>query len=533
MTDQQLETSNEIVSSDGIFLRASDRSRFDYVMRAVRESSQSLALSSNSEGVLDHYGRLVLAKLRKTAGLQVEVFLPQNTEQLLERFNQILSDISIEDARNPENSTAPRRVLLAHDAKAISQRDLQLLARLVQDFPGANVSLVMLVDKLGMQLHERTLDSFGQRLVRWPVETPTRAEGDSLLNVARAMGCEIEVKKILTATGYAEMKIAPKPKKDKPAETSSAQARFEAQLAVARKERQEQEDQAEAERQRRTEPSFDAATTAKPALEAAPRLGLVSRLLRWIAALILMLTVSIGVLILLFADKASPLLANSPLLKDNLPTWAMDALVAVVGKPPTAKLEEEKAAEAAQAATAAAPADAAAPSVPAPAADSSTVKAESAPAEVKPDVPVAVPAQTEAKPEAKPDLKADPKGDTKAEPRPETKAEVKPADALAPRSERGVDQLVRQTKAGSFFVQHVSLGSMAEAQEWRAQFGALTKAMIVAVNTQDKGVKFAVISGPFATRKEAETYAARNGMPPDPWLRPVRSLQTALLPANR
>ena len=96
-----------------------------------------------------------------------------------------------------------------------------------------------------------------------------------------------------------------------------------------------------------------------------------------------------------------------------------------------------------------------------------------------------------------------------------------------------MDQLVRQTKAGSFFVQHVSLGSMAEAQEWRAQFGALTKAMIVAVNTQDKGVKFAVISGPFATRKEAETYAARSGMPPDPWLRPVRSLQTALLPASR
>ena len=151
----------------------------------------------------------------------------------------------------------------------------------------------------------------------------------------------------------------------------------------------------------------------------------------------------------------------------------MDALVAVVGKPPTAKLEEQKVAEAAATAK---PTDPAAPSVPAPAVDSSTVKAESAPAEVKPDVPVAVPAQTEAKPEAKPDPKGEPKGEPKAEPKPETKAEVKPADALAPRSERGVDQLVRQTKAGSLFVQHVSLGSMAEAQEWRAQLGALTKA---------------------------------------------------------
>ena len=96
-----------------------------------------------------------------------------------------------------------------------------------------------------------------------------------------------------------------------------------------------------------------------------------------------------------------------------------------------------------------------------------------------------------------------------------------------------MDQMVRQTKPGSFFVQHVSLGSMAEAQEWRAQYGALTRARIVAVNTQDKGVKFAVVSGPFATRKEAETYAARQGMPADPWLRPVKSLQSALLPAGR
>ncbi|MFM7633628.1 MAG: SPOR domain-containing protein [Betaproteobacteria bacterium] len=538
MTDQQLDTSNDIVSSEGIFLRAADRSRFDYVMRAVRESSQSLALSSNSEGVLDHYGRLVLAKLRKTPSLQVEVFLPQNTEQLLERFNQILSDISIEDARNPENRSAPRRVLLAHDAKAISQRDLQLLARLIQDFPGANVSLVLLVDKLGMQLHERTLDSIGQRLLRWPVEIPTRSEGDALLQIARAMGREVEVKKVLTATGFAEIKIAPKPKKEASTETSTAQARFEAQLAAARKERQQQEEQAEAELQRRTEPSFDAAPAPKPASSTSAKRGIVSRLLRWSAGLLLMLVVSVGVVLLLFADKASPLLANSPILKDNLPPWAMDTLVAVVGKPPTAKLEEQKAADAAGANGPAAPQPAdqtkpPAPSVTAPAADSNSVRTESAPATVKTDVASAVPVQTEAKPEAKPDPKAASMAEPKAESKPEAKPELKPADALAPRSERGVDQLIRQTKAGSFFVQHVSLGSMAEAQEWRAQFGALTKAMIVAVNTSDKGVKFAVISGPFATRKEAETYAARGGMPADPWLRPVKSLQTALLPASR
>jgi hypothetical protein len=526
VNDQETEMSNDTVSSDGIFLRASDRTRFDYVMRAVRDNSTSLALSSENEGVLDHYGRMVLAKLRKTDGLQVEVFLPQNTEQLLERFNQILSDISIDDARRAENSPAPRRVLIAHDAKAIGKRDLQLLARLVQDFPGANVSLVLLVDRAGMMLHERTLDSFGQRLLRWPVDTPTRTEGEGLLKVARSMGFEVEVKKVLAATGYAELKIAAK-KKEKSSEPSSAQARFEVQLATARKERQAMEAAEEAERQKRTEPTLDGpGAPAKPAFTEAPKArGLFSTLLRWIAGTVLLLVVSIAVVLLLFSQNLSPMVASSPILKDNLPPWAMDAVVALVGKPPTAKLEEAKAAEATQAADpVAAPV---VPSEPAPAVDSTPVKADS----------VAKGPQESAEPAAKPEVaKAEPvpAEPAKTEAKSELKVEAaKPADALAPRSERGVDQMIRQTKPGGFFVQHVSLGSMAEAQEWRAQFGSLSKARIVAVNTQDKGVKFAVVSGPFATRKEAETYAGRQGMPADPWLRPVKSLQSALLPAGR
>ena len=526
MNDQETEMNNDTVGSDGIFLRASDKTRFDYVMRAVRENSASMALSSDNEGLLDHYGRMVLAKLRKTDGLQVEVFLPQNTEQLLERFNQILSDISIDDARRAEDSPAPRRVLIAHDAKAINKRDLQLIARLVQDFPGANVSLVLLIDRTGMILHERTLDSFGQRLLRWPVETPTRTEGDSLLKLGRTLGFEVEVKKILAATGYAELKVAPKKKeKEKAAEPSTAQARFETQLAAARNERKRMEEAEEAERQTRTEPTLNGPAQAAPAFtEPAKKPGLLGKLVRWTAAIVLLLVVSAGVVLLLFSQNLSPVQLNSPILKDNLPPWAMEAAIALVGKPPTAQLEDAKTEAAKAAETVAA---AAAPTVPSPAADSSSVKVDSV-ATGAPE-PVAQ-AETKAEPAA-PVQNVEP---AKTEAKPEAKADAsKPADALAPRSERGVDQLVRQAKPGSFFVQHVSLGSMAEAQEWRAQYGSLSAARIVAVSTQDKGVKFAVISGPFATRKEAETYAGRQGMPSNPWLRPVKSLQSALLPATR
>lgn len=542
MTDHENEISNDTVGSDGIFLRASDRRRFDYVMRAVRESSLSLALSSDNEGVLDHYGRMVLGRLRKTEGLQIEVFLPQNTEQLLERFNQILAGISLEDARRAEDSTAPRRVLIAHDAKALSGRDLQLMARLIKDFPGANIALVLLVDRAGMQLHERTLEGFGQRLLRWPVEAPTRTEGEALLKVARAIGFEVEVKKVLAATGYSEIRIAPPPKKETAASDNAAQSRFEAQLAVARRERKELDDAAQ---NARTEPTLDGAPAApvKPFTPPPATPGALKKALRWVAGMALLLVVSVTVVGLLFAKNIPPTVVNSPILKDKLPPWAMDAVVALVGKPPGAALESPR------------PADEDAPTVPAAAADSDSGTVPPVAPEAAATAPVTAteqagpvklePAVAEAaKPEpAKPEpVKPEP---PKVEaPKPEaSKAEAPKAEparsgpvaaeALAPRSERGVDQLVRQTRPGSFFVQHVSLGSMAEAQEWRAQYGALSQARIAAVNTQDRGVKFAVISGPFATRKEAEAFAARSGVPADPWLRPVKSLQGALQPAGR
>ena len=592
MTDMDNTMSNDTVGNDGIFLRAADRARFDYLMRAIREDSASMALSSDSDGVLDHYGRLVLAKLRKTDGLQIEVFLPQNTEALLERYNQILAGLSIEDARKPSGSPAPRRVLLAHDAKALSTRDLQLLARLVQDFPGANVSLVLLVDKAGIKLHERTLEGFGQRLLRWPVEAPTRSEGDALLKVARAMGFEVEAKKVLAATGYAEIRIAPKKDKTR-AEPDAAQVRFEQQLAAARKERDEldklaqqtqppQDSARPQESLGRTEPSLDGpAPTGKLFGQAAPKgRSLLGKALRWVVALALLLAVSIGVIVALFPQRMSPLLANSPILKETLPPWAMEMVVAVVGKPPAVALEESKAeaakatvpaagadllkddmasapaaagaatetAAGAAAATTAAPAAtatqgaaAANPASPAAPAATTAAPATTAPAKGEPaktESAKAEPAKTEpAKADAKAEVKTEAKAEAKADARSDPKAvAAKPAtaaEALAPRSETGVDAAVRAAKAGSFYVQHVSLGSMAEAQEWRAQYRALAAARIVAVNTQDKGIKFAVISGPFADRKQAEDFAAKPGVPADPWLRPVKSLQGALLGSSR
>ena len=512
MIDTAQDASNDTIGSEGIFLRTADRRRFDYVMNAVQQQSLSLSLSSENDGVLDHYGRIVINKLRKMSDLQIEVFLPQNTEALLDRFNQILAGLSLEDARNRESSPAPRRVLIAHDAKAIGVRDLQLLSRLVQDFPGANVSLVLLLDRTGIAQHEKNLDAFGQRLLRWPLEQPTRAEGESLLNVARGMGFEVEVKKVLAATGFAEIR-APQPVGDP--------GSFERHLSDARTRKSTSAQT----------PSTASSTKEAPEEQEPPsvfseaprRSSLLKTLLSWVLAFVLLLGVAIGTIALLFPQRLSPMLANSPTLKDNLPPWMMSLVVQMAGKPtttlPEAKPESKPAADTG-------------PSVPPPAADSSANKSETdtakVPASADPvastDTATAKPADT-AKP-AEPAVSVTSTTDAAT-------AKVPVEDALAPRSERGVDQMIRQAPAGSVFVQHVSVNSMAEAQEWRAQYSALTGARIAAVTTQNKGVRYIVISGPFANMKEAETFTRKDGVPADPWLRPVKSLQRGLQSAGR
>ena len=545
----------ELIGAEGIFLRTADRRRFDYVLRGVREESLSLSLSSDNDGLLDHYGRLLINKLRKSDGLQVEVFLPQNTEALLDRFNQILADISIDEARNAQTSQAPRRVLLAHDAKAISERDMQLMSRLVQDFPGAHVSVVLLVDKIGTQMHEKNLEKFGQRLMRWPLETPSREEGETLLEMARAAGYEVEVKKVLATTGYS-----------KPVKPVAVVAAAAAAAEIPEEKNVISAGELAAMRQKalkgpveRTEPSMDIVidvpvpeTTSTPVTETVtdavtkPRIKVpVSLIARWVAALFLVLLVALTVIIMVFPQRMGPMLYNSPVLKAQLPEWAMNAVVSFTGKPPTAQLEESKAAAKENSA-----------SVPAPQTDITDNKSASekpaAIVESAPKIDIK-PAEIPVKTEIKPDVMADktiPKAEVKAEAKVEAKTEPvvsapatkpepviapaapvtsSPAEALAPRSERGADNAVRQARPGSYFVQHVSLNSMAEAQEWRAQYAALNKSRIAAVKTTDKGVKYVVLSGPFPTQKDAEAFSARPGVPADPWVRPLKSLQRALI----
>ena len=189
------------MSIANLFFRPFDKARLDRLVDAINKEMLSAALISDSEGLLDHYGRILVKKLREIGNLEVEVYYPNSTEALLNRFNKILEDISIDSAVTSKKSTAPHKVLVAFDSQATGLREVQLMARLVKDFPGAHTRVILMLDKNSSTQYEKKIEAFGNSIIRWDIATPTKHEVSVLLSEAELTGMQPEVRQALANVG--------------------------------------------------------------------------------------------------------------------------------------------------------------------------------------------------------------------------------------------------------------------------------------------------------------------------------------------
>lgn len=180
-----------------IFFRGSDISRFQRVFDAVVDDAQHLLVTSHYDGVIDHYGKMMLNRLKMRSGMAVETYMPASTEALVTRFNELVNSMSMEEARGEEASQTPGRIIVVNDPKAIDSDGWALLSRMVTDFPGLNMRLVFLLDRIPSHI-EKALDRFGSRLLRWEVEPPTSEEQLVLRKEGMAEGLEFQVERVLS-----------------------------------------------------------------------------------------------------------------------------------------------------------------------------------------------------------------------------------------------------------------------------------------------------------------------------------------------
>jgi len=150
-----------------------DKLRFEILLKSLREGRLNLAILGDDEAALTHYGKRIFQHLRQQGEPNVELWTSADSERLVDRFNDILSTLTVDQALDKTNQTAPKRYMIFPDTHGIQDFELQLLARLVNGFPASNINVILLVNS--RSAYDKKLSAFGKNLLQWVLESEAPA----------------------------------------------------------------------------------------------------------------------------------------------------------------------------------------------------------------------------------------------------------------------------------------------------------------------------------------------------------------------
>ena len=522
MSEFNVNVSLDAAGMAPVYFRHADRLRLEGCVAGLLRDGRSLALSSNREAALDHYSRLLFARLRESSPTsQLEVYFPADTAAMLARFNEVLATQSVEQAMKLSGQESAARIMVVHDAGSLADHEVQLLARLVQNFPGANIRIVLL---LGTSARSRKIfESFDRRMLRWDIEAPTPDQAEAMLAQGREDGCEGAVKALL------QKMQAPEPGEPIQADPAGIDPLgFDAGVTRAPAGTEVFTFSGGADAKKKAKPAQDKVGTKRGRGD----------YVRWLMAISFLAALSVGTTAWLHPDVFT--LDRLQLAQD----WARSKLLSA---PPAATVVAASAA--------AAPASSATPADPVPAASpaqeavpAAVPAASIAPADAAPTAGATAPAPAEAAsvpataaPAASstPVATLAPKPANAAATAPPAKPAAAPpakaalaAEAIeAPAEAMAAQAWLKPMPAGTYVVQHAAMPTYEAAQQWQKSQAALSAARIVAVyRPNQKMAYFVVVSGPFATRELAFNFTRSRGVPADTWVRTAASLREQFTP---
>jgi len=191
-----------------IFFRVTDRLQMESCLTALAQDSRSVVIYSPSSELLDYYGAAFVRRVKqKLANTQVEIFMPRDTEAMLERFNKLLNVLSLDVATASRMGQSPEKVWVVYDANALGAHELQLLTRLVQQFPGAGISIVLMFASQTTQNEDVTRPN--KQFVTWGLDLPTPEQKLSAIQEARKNDKEEEAVQFFNRLTKAAAKNVP------------------------------------------------------------------------------------------------------------------------------------------------------------------------------------------------------------------------------------------------------------------------------------------------------------------------------------
>ena len=169
-----------------------DKLRFEILLKSLREGRLNLAILGDDEIALAHYGRRIFQHLREQGEEHVELWTSADSDRLVDRFNEILSELTLDQALDKSNKTIPKRYMIFPDTQGIQDFELQLLARLVNGFPASNINLILLINQ--QSSYEKKLSAFGKNLLQWVLESedPTPSKPQRIETLGEWPGAKVQ-----------------------------------------------------------------------------------------------------------------------------------------------------------------------------------------------------------------------------------------------------------------------------------------------------------------------------------------------------
>ena len=188
---------------EDFYFQPDDRELVDGCVTALTRDGLNVAILSTHSAALEHYGSLLIARLRKfTPTSKIEVYFPTSSDDLLARFNQTLKSQSLAQAMQGRKNILATQFWVLNNAAAVPEHELQLLASLVHNFPGANIRLILFLDT-SRQAHP-SLAAFGKNITRWEIALPHAAQTAQLIAQAKGQAQQKAVRAFLNRLNSSE-----------------------------------------------------------------------------------------------------------------------------------------------------------------------------------------------------------------------------------------------------------------------------------------------------------------------------------------
>jgi outer membrane biosynthesis protein TonB len=511
--------------ADRYFFRTADKMRLEGCVHAVGQEGQSLTLCCDEETLLDHYLQLLLSDLRASAPQhKIEVYFPTSPDSLIARFNEALSHRKVEEAARAQDPGGAGQIWVIHDPSLIADAEMQLLGRLIQSLPGANIRLIVL--QAGAAAKNVSLASLKRQMLRWDIDVPSAEQALAALEFSERSGQLQPLRRLLmklcaldpvTAAAANELTM------------TSQRVANPAQAAV------ESPDPATTE----TQPGKPQPLGAEAPHEQGGKRR--SQILKLGALLGSALVISTG--LMMWMQPQSFGIADGK--AGSAPTEAAGGDAGTRVKPGTPKPAPAPVPTTEPRSKAASP-ELLKPTVePAkPTVEPTKPAAESAKPVAEPVKPVAEPAKTaQASAQISNPKAAEVRSASEAAGKPAAApaASASPKPAAQPESDLAkrlgdpatAAQWMRELAPGSFVIWHAVFPSYDAALAYRKSHRVLERSVIVSTwRSGQNGPLFAVISAPFASAAQAYAALKSDTYPQGNWVRPARDVQAELTAPN-